>query len=69
MVFLHDPDVILLDEPSNSLDDAGLGRLRSTLDDCRRDGKSVLWCAPTVTGVAADFDKVYELANGKLIPA
>jgi ABC-2 type transport system ATP-binding protein len=69
MAFLHDPDVILLDEPSNSLDEAGLGRLRSVLDDCKREGKSVVWCAPAVVGFDADFDAVYELADGKVMRA
>src|SRR5207245_1771342 len=38
MAFLHDPDVVLLDEPSNSLDEVGLDRLRTVIDDCRRSG-------------------------------
>lgn len=67
MAFLHDPDVILLDEPSNSLDEAGQGRLRSVIDQCKREGKSVVWCAPTVKSVDADFDEVYELSGGKVV--
>jgi ABC-type multidrug transport system ATPase subunit len=67
MAFLHDPDVILLDEPSNSLDEAGLERLRSVLDGCKRDGKSVVWCAPSFKGVDGDFDNVYELVGGKVV--
>jgi len=69
MAFLHAPDVILLDEPSNSLDEAGLARLQSVLDDGKRDGKSVLWCAPSVTGLEVGFDRIYELAGGKVIAA
>lgn len=69
MAFLHTPDVIMLDEPGNSLDDAGLARLQSVFDDCKRDGQSVLCCAPNVSSLPADFDKVYELAGGKVVPA
>jgi ABC-2 type transport system ATP-binding protein len=69
MAFLHAPDVILLDEPGNSLDEAGLARLQSILEECKRDGQSVLCCAPAVAGLPAEFDKVYELAHGKVIPA
>ena len=69
MAFLHDPDVVLLDEPSNSLDEVGLDRLRTVIDDCRRSGKTVLWCAPSVSDVRVDFDAVHELAGGKLVRA
>jgi ABC-type multidrug transport system ATPase subunit len=69
MAFLHSPDVILLDEPGNSLDDDGLTRLQSVLEDCKRDGQSVLCCAPNVAGLPADFDEVYELAKGKVVRA
>jgi ABC-type multidrug transport system ATPase subunit len=66
IAFLHDPDVILMDEPTNSLDDAGLGRLHSVLDECKRAGKTVLWCAPRVDASVAPFDAVYELNEGRL---
>jgi ABC-2 type transport system ATP-binding protein len=67
MAFLHEPNVILLDEPSNSLDEAGLTRLHSVLEECKRAEKSVVWCAPTVHGLDVQFDDVYELVDGKLI--
>jgi heme exporter protein A len=35
-VLLHDPDVLLLDEPANALDTAGLELLRDVLADPRR---------------------------------
>jgi len=69
MAFLHAPDVILLDEPGNSLDDDGLARLQSVLEECKREGRSVLCCAPSVAGLPADFDKVYALVDGKVVPA
>jgi ABC-type multidrug transport system ATPase subunit len=67
MGFLHGPDVVLLDEPSNSLDEAGLDRLHTVIDDFRGSGKTVLWCGPTVRGVGLEFDVLHELVNGKLV--
>jgi ABC-type multidrug transport system ATPase subunit len=67
MAFLHDPDVILLDEPGNSLDEAGLSLLRSAIDDVRRADKCVVWCAPTLGHVDMSFDREYELVDGKVI--
>ena len=66
MAFLHDPDVILLDEPSNSLDDAGLALLESLLQESTRTGKSVVWCAPSVSAASVHFDAVHQLVDGKL---
>jgi ABC-type cobalamin transport system ATPase subunit len=58
--------VILLDEPSNSLDEAGIEVLHSVLDDATRNGKSVVWCAPTLKQSGITFDVVHELAGGSL---
>jgi ABC-type multidrug transport system ATPase subunit len=66
MAFLHDPDVILLDEPSNSLDDAGIALLESLLQESTRAGKSVVWCAPAMPTTGLQFDAVHQLADGKL---
>lgn len=66
MGFLHTPDVVLLDEPSNSLDEAGLDRLHSVIDDFRGRGKTLLWCSPSVRGLGLEFDALHELVNGRL---
>jgi ABC-type multidrug transport system ATPase subunit len=65
MGFLHGPDVVLLDEPGNSLDEAGLDRLHSAIEDFRGRGKTLLWCSPSVRGLGLEFDALYELVNGK----
>jgi ABC-2 type transport system ATP-binding protein len=67
MAFLHNPDVVLLDEPSNSLDDAGVELLHSVLADCVRQNKSVVWCAPSVERLGLQLDAVHELIDGKLV--
>lgn len=67
MTFLHDPDVVLLDEPRNSLDDDGVALLISVVTELRRKGGSVVWCAPSVEQVDLTLDAVHELAGGKLV--
>jgi ABC-type multidrug transport system ATPase subunit len=67
MAFLHEPDVVLLDEPRNSLDDAGVARLVWVLGEFKRAGKSVVWCAPSVDDVDLELDAVHELAGGRLM--
>jgi ABC-2 type transport system ATP-binding protein len=67
MGFLHGPDVVLLDEPSNSLDEAGVDRLHSAIDDFRTRGKTVLWCGPSLRGVGLELDELHELVDGRLV--
>ena len=46
LAFLHDPDLVLLDEPASSLDDDGAEVLRAAVDRIvARDGV-VVWCSP-----------------------
>lgn len=45
--FLHDPALVLLDEPHTSLDDDALSLLRAALDDHHARGGATLWCAPS----------------------
>jgi ABC-type multidrug transport system ATPase subunit len=65
--FLHAPDVVLLDEPRNSLDDAGVELLFNVLREFRRTGGSAVWCAPTVHEPDLDLDSRHELVGGRLV--
>ena len=47
MVFLHEPRLVLLDEPRNSLDPSGLEVLSDALAELRRRRGAGIWCAPT----------------------
>ena len=67
MAFLHEPKLVLLDEPRNSLDETGLASLRHALADFTASGGAAVWCAPTVEGHPADSELTYELVDGKLM--
>jgi ABC-2 type transport system ATP-binding protein len=67
MAFLHDPDVVLLDEPRNSLDDAGVALLFSVVREFKRTGRSVVWCAPRVSEADLEIDVAHQLVDGKLV--
>jgi ABC-type multidrug transport system ATPase subunit len=69
MAFLHEPKLVLLDEPKNSLDETGLESLRHALSDFTAAGGAAVWCAPTAEGHPASSQVTYELADGKLRPS
>lgn len=67
--FLHEPDVILLDEPRNSLDAEGIKTLSSAVRAATARGAAVLWCAPTGEEEKIDSDHHLLLEGGQLVPA
>ena len=67
MAFLHEPDVVFLDEPLNSLDATGADSLRHCLHDLAARGGAALWCSPGTDRDAAPFDCRYWLESGALL--
>lgn len=66
-VFLHDPDVILLDEPRNSLDAEGIEILTTAVSEATARGAAVLWCAPTGEEEKIESDHRWLLEHGRLV--
>jgi len=66
--FVHEPDVVLLDEPANSLDDEGIALLAENLERLKARGGAALWCAPSATDPPLPFDERLVLAGGALAP-
>ena len=64
--FLHDPSVVLLDEPRNSLDDAGIELLSEWANGVLRRNGAVIWCSPNGESAEMDFDERYVLSEGHL---
>jgi ABC-2 type transport system ATP-binding protein len=65
--FLHRPRMVLLDEPTNSLDEDGVATINAAVDDVLARGGAVLWCSPGQDGSVRDFDATYRLVDGKVV--
>jgi ABC-2 type transport system ATP-binding protein len=68
MAFLHEPQVILLDEPRNSLDDEGYALLAAQSELAAARGATILWCSPRGEDRVIECDASYSLEDGRLVP-
>jgi ABC-2 type transport system ATP-binding protein len=66
MALLHEPDVLLMDEPHTSLDDPGIELLSRVLHRHVEKGGAALWCSPSLGHAALPADDAYELRDRKL---
>jgi ABC-type multidrug transport system ATPase subunit len=64
---LHEPRLVLLDEPFTGLDDAATGALRRRLSGLREKGRIVLLTTHDLEMVEGIIDRAMMLQNGRLI--
>jgi ABC-type multidrug transport system ATPase subunit len=64
---MGDPDVIVLDEPTNGLDPAGMADMRTLIVDLARSGQNVLLSSHLLAEVEEICDRVGVIARGTLL--
>jgi sodium transport system ATP-binding protein len=64
---VHDPSVILLDEPTNGLDIMSIRALRDLLRKLRTDGKCILFSTHVMQEVAALCDTIVIVGHGRVV--
>jgi ABC-2 type transport system ATP-binding protein len=64
---LHDPDVLILDEPESGLDVATALTLRHLVKDLAEHGKAVLYCSHILEVVEKVCSKVIVLHRGRVV--
>ena len=64
---LKDPELLILDEPANGLDPAGIKEVRELLRELGRQGKTIFVSSHILAEVAQTCDRVAILSRGKLV--
>jgi ABC-2 type transport system ATP-binding protein len=64
---LKDPEVLILDEPANGLDPAGIVEVRQLVRRLGREGRTVFVSSHILTEVQQTADRVAILANGRTV--
>ena len=64
---LGDPPVLILDEPANGLDPAGIGWLRQFLRSLAGEGRTVLVSSHVLSEVQQTVDEIVVIARGRLV--
>jgi len=67
MALLNDPDVLILDEPANGLDPAGIVEMRDLLRELAAAGKTVFISSHVLTEVQQICTRVAIINQGKLV--
>ena len=65
--FLHEPGVLLLDEPWTSLDDRAIELLSSLVEEAREGKSTVVICSHQLREAIAVADEVALLHRGRLV--
>jgi ABC-2 type transport system ATP-binding protein len=64
---LHEPDLIILDEPQSGLDPVNMVLVRDMLKDLRRDGKTILLSTHMMAEAEKMADEIILINRGKVV--
>ncbi|HEY4554559.1 MAG TPA: ATP-binding cassette domain-containing protein [Bacillaceae bacterium] len=64
---MEDPEILILDEPMNGLDNQGVNDMRKLIQELRNQGKTIILASHGKEDIEILCDSVYELDHGKII--
>jgi ABC-2 type transport system ATP-binding protein len=64
---LHDPDVLLLDEPTSAMDPHSAKQVRDAIADLRGDGRTVLICTHNLPEAEMLADRIAIIRRGQIV--
>lgn len=63
---MENPDILILDEPMNGLDNQGVNDIRNILLELRAEGKTIILASHNKEDIEVLCDTVYEMEHGKV---
>lgn len=66
---MENPDILILDEPMNGLDNEGVEDVRAILLQLRDEGKTIVLASHNKEDIELLCDKVYEMDHGRIAEA
>ena len=60
------PDIVILDEPINALDEAGAGLIKGLLDELKANGSLIIIACPDTEELNYLSDEIYEIYDGEI---
>ena len=63
---MEKPDVIMLDEPTNGLDEAGIKEIRKLIEQEKERGALILLASHNQDDMKILADQVYRIADGRI---
>ena len=66
-LLLKIPDILILDEPMNGLDNQGVNDVRDILLGLKKEGKTVILASHNKEDIEVLCDTVYEMEHGRLV--
>jgi len=64
---MEDPELIILDEPTNGLDEDGVKRINQMILDLKEEGKTILIASHDRESLDKVSDEIYQIDGGKII--
>jgi len=64
---LHDPEILVMDEPTAGLDPAGISQVRALIREQKRQGKTVFLSSHILSEIEQTADRVAIIARGRLV--
>ena len=67
VTIIHDPDIVVLDEPFSGLDPSNAELLKSMIGDLKKQGKAVFLSAHSMNDVEEMCDRILMIKNGQKV--
>ncbi|MBF0441107.1 MAG: ABC transporter ATP-binding protein [Oligoflexales bacterium] len=64
---IHDPELLILDEPFSGLDPEGRICMKSWIKDLKQSGKSLILCTHEISSIPSLCDELHILKHGRLV--